>query len=39
MSLPRRSMADAYAQLFAIFIKHQNVVLRVTFWGLSDRRT
>jgi GH35 family endo-1,4-beta-xylanase len=25
--------------LFAIFIKHKDVVERVTFWGLSDRRT
>jgi GH35 family endo-1,4-beta-xylanase len=27
------------ARLFAIFIKHKDVVERVTFWGLSDRRT
>ncbi len=31
--------ADAYARLFAILIKHKNAVERVTFWGLSDRRT
>lgn len=31
--------ADAYARLFAIFIKHKATVERVTFWGLSDRRT
>jgi GH35 family endo-1,4-beta-xylanase len=33
------AQADAYARLFAIFIKHKNVVERVTFWGMSDRRT
>ena len=31
--------ADAYAKLFAIFIKHKDVIDRVTFWGLNDRRT
>jgi GH35 family endo-1,4-beta-xylanase/enterochelin esterase-like enzyme len=34
-----QAQADAYARLFAIFIKHQDVLDRVTFWGLSDRRT
>jgi GH35 family endo-1,4-beta-xylanase len=34
-----QAQADAYARLFAIFIKHKDVVERVTFWGLSDRRT
>ena len=34
-----KAQADAYAKLFAIFIKHKAVVERVTFWGLSDRRT
>jgi len=34
-----KEQADAYARLFAIFIKHKDVVERVTFWGLSDRRT
>ena len=34
-----KAQADAYARLFAIFIKHKDVVDRVTFWGLSDRRT
>src|SRR5437764_3612485 len=34
-----KDQADAYARLFAIFIKHKKVVERVTFWGLSDRRT
>ncbi len=34
-----KAQADAYARLFAIFAKHKDVVERVTFWGLSDRRT
>jgi GH35 family endo-1,4-beta-xylanase len=34
-----KAQADAYAKLFAIFVKHKDVVERVTFWGLSDRRT
>jgi len=31
--------ADAYAKLFAVFVKHKDVIDRVTFWGLNDRRT
>src|SRR5262249_34722186 len=34
-----KAQADAYARLFAIFLKHKDVVERVTFCGLSDRRT
>jgi GH35 family endo-1,4-beta-xylanase len=34
-----KAQADAYARLFAIFLKHKDAVERVTFWGLSDRRT
>jgi GH35 family endo-1,4-beta-xylanase len=34
-----KAQADAYARLFAIFIKHKDSIERVTFWGLSDRRT
>jgi GH35 family endo-1,4-beta-xylanase len=34
-----QSQADAYARLFAIFLKHEKTIERVTFWGLSDRRT
>lgn len=34
-----QAQADAYAKLFAIFIKHRDAMERVTFWGLSDRRT
>jgi GH35 family endo-1,4-beta-xylanase len=31
--------AEAYAKLFGIFAKHKDVIDRVTFWGLNDRRT
>jgi hypothetical protein len=34
-----KAQADAYARLFSIFIKHKDAMERVTFWGLSDRRT
>ncbi len=34
-----QSQAEAYARLFSIFVKHKDVIDRVTFWGLSDRRT
>lgn len=34
-----KQQANDYAKLFAIFQKHQDVIERVTFWGLHDRRT
>jgi GH35 family endo-1,4-beta-xylanase len=34
-----KAQADAYARLFATFVKHDGAIERVTFWGLSDRRT
>lgn len=34
-----KAQADAYARLFAILLKHKDHIERVTFWGLSDRRT
>lgn len=34
-----KAQADAYARLFAIFLKHKDQIERVTFWGLSDRRS
>jgi GH35 family endo-1,4-beta-xylanase len=34
-----KEQADVCARLFAVFIKHKSAVERVTFWGLSDRRT
>jgi endo-1,4-beta-xylanase len=32
-------LADQYARLFALFLKHQDKITRVTFWGLHDRRS
>ena len=34
-----QAQAEAYARLFTIFSKHKDSLERVTFWGLSDRRT
>ena len=34
-----QAQADAYAKLFAIFLKHRDAINRVTFWGLNDRRS
>jgi len=31
--------ARVYAKLFAIFKRHSNTISRVTFWGISDRRS
>lgn len=33
------AQADDYAKLFALFRKHEDVIERVTFWGLNDGRT
>ena len=29
-------MADRYAELFAIYLKHADLIDRVTFWGVTD---
>jgi len=34
-----QAQAEAYAKVFAIFLKHRDVIDRVTFWGLNDRRS
>jgi GH35 family endo-1,4-beta-xylanase len=34
-----QAQAEAYGRLFSIFAKHKDTVERITFWGLSDRRT
>ena len=34
-----KAQADDYAKLFAIFMKHKDVVTRVTFWGINDARS
>jgi Spy/CpxP family protein refolding chaperone len=33
------AQAQTYAKAFAIFEKHKDVMERVTFWGLNDRRS
>jgi GH35 family endo-1,4-beta-xylanase len=33
------AQADAYAKLFAIFVRHRAAIDRVTFWGGNDRRS
>lgn len=34
-----QKQAEVYRQLFQIFLRHQKTISRVTFWGLSDRRS
>lgn len=34
-----QKQAEVYAKLFAIFKRHADVIDRVTFWGISDRRS
>lgn len=34
-----QKQAEVYKKLFEIFMRHSNVVERVTFWGLSDTRS
>jgi endo-1,4-beta-xylanase len=31
-----QKLAQRYASLFAVFLKHRDVVARVTFWGVTD---
>ncbi|HSB29640.1 MAG TPA: endo-1,4-beta-xylanase [Pyrinomonadaceae bacterium] len=33
----QKQLAMRYAELFAVFQKHRDVIDRVTFWGVSDR--
>ena len=32
----QKELAKRYADLFAVFLKHKDVVSRVTFWGVTD---
>jgi endo-1,4-beta-xylanase len=32
----QRELAQRYSDIFKIFVKHRNVLARVTFWGVSD---
>jgi endo-1,4-beta-xylanase len=34
-----QKQAEVYGKLFEIFSRHSDVIDRVTFWGLSDRRS
>jgi GH35 family endo-1,4-beta-xylanase len=34
-----QEQAAAYGKLFALFLKHRDVIDRVTFWGLHDARS
>jgi endo-1,4-beta-xylanase len=33
----QRELAQRYSDIFKVFLKHQSVLARVTFWGVSDR--
>jgi endo-1,4-beta-xylanase len=35
----QKRLADQYARLFALFLKHSDKISRVTFWGLHDGRS
>lgn len=32
-----KRLADRYAEIFQVFLKHRSSITRVTFWGVSDR--
>ncbi|MFZ5941627.1 MAG: endo-1,4-beta-xylanase [Bacteroidota bacterium] len=32
-------LADRYAELFRVFVKHSEVIGRVTFWAINDRQS
>ena len=34
-----QKQADVYKKLFEIFMRHSNVIERVTFWGINDARS
>ncbi len=33
----QRKLAEKYAELFSVFVKHKRDISRVTFWGVYDR--
>jgi endo-1,4-beta-xylanase len=33
----QQSLAKRYADLFRVYLKHRDVVTRVTFWGVTDK--
>jgi endo-1,4-beta-xylanase len=32
----QQTLAQRYAEMFRVFLKHENVIDRVTFWGVAD---
>jgi len=32
----QKKLADRYAELFRVFLKHRSAISRVTFWGVND---
>jgi len=34
-----QKQAEVYKELFEIFMRHSDVIDRVTFWGISDTRS
>jgi endo-1,4-beta-xylanase len=35
----QKALAKRYAEIFAVLLKHRDVVTRVTFWGVTDRES
>jgi endo-1,4-beta-xylanase len=33
----QKALANRYAEIFSVLLKHKDVVTRVTFWGVTDR--
>jgi endo-1,4-beta-xylanase len=33
----QEKLANRYKELFALFLKHEDKISRVTFWGLTDK--
>jgi endo-1,4-beta-xylanase len=35
----QQALANRYAELFRVYLKHRDAITRVTFWGVTDRQT
>lgn len=35
----QEKLAQRYADIFAVYLKHRESITRVTFWGLDDGQT
>jgi len=35
----QKALAKRYADIFAVFLKHKDLITRVTFWGVTDERS